>query len=120
MTYDPNNIFAKILRGELPTKKLYEDEFALAFPDIHPNAPVDVLVITKGAYIDFNDFSARASAEEMAGYMRAIGKVVELIGVKDSGYRLLFNTGPHSHSEVFHLHVHIFGGKPLGPVLVKG
>lgn len=119
MTYDPNNIFARILRGEIPAKKLYEDEFALAFPDINPQAPTHVLVIPKGAYVSFADFSAKASDTEIAGYVRAIGKVAELVGVKESGYRLLANAGANAHQEVPHLHVHIFGGKKLGPMLVK-
>ncbi len=119
MTYDPNNIFARILRGEIPAKKLYEDEFALAFPDINPQAPTHVLIIPKGAYISFADFSAKASDAEITGFIRAIGKVAEMAGVTESGYRLLSNAGPHSHQEVPHLHVHIVGGKPLGPLLVN-
>lgn len=117
MTYDPNNIFARILRGEIPCKKVHEDEFALAFHDINPQAPVHVLVIPKGAYVSFADFSAKASEAEIAGYVRAIGKVAELVGVTESGYRLLANAGANAHQEVPHLHVHIFGGKKLGPML---
>ena len=117
MTYDPNNIFAKILRGEIPAKKLYEDEYALAFPDINPQAPTHVLVIPKGAYVNFTDFSAKASEAEIAGYIRAIGKTAALVGVEANGYRVLANAGVHAHQEVPHLHVHIFGGKALGPML---
>jgi len=117
MTYDPNNIFAKILRGEIPAKKIYEDEFALAFPDINPQAPTHVLVIPKGAYVSFADFSAKASDAEIAGFVRAVGKTADLVGVKDSGYRILANAGVNAHQEVPHLHIHIFGGKKLGPML---
>lgn len=119
MTYDPNNIFARILRGEIPVKKIYEDDYALAFPDINPQAPIHVLVIPKGPYVSFADFSQAATQAEIAGYISAIGKVAELLGVKDSGYRLLFNDGANAHQEVPHLHCHIFGGKRLGPMLVK-
>ncbi len=118
-TYDPNNIFARILRGEIPAKKIYEDDFALAFPDINPQAPTHVLVIPKGAYVSFADFAQLAPPEAVAGYIRAIGVVAELVGVKDSGYRLLFNAGANAHQEVPHLHCHIFGGKRLGPMLVR-
>jgi diadenosine tetraphosphate (Ap4A) HIT family hydrolase len=119
MTYDPNNIFAKILRGEIPCKKLYEDEYALAFPDIHPQAPVHVLVIPKGAYTDHNDFSARASDAEIAGFERAVGKVAEAAGAAKDGYRLIANCGVNAHQEVPHYHVHILGGRALGPMLTK-
>lgn len=119
MTYDPNNIFARILRGEIPAKKIYEDEYALAFPDINPQAPTHVLVIPKGAYVSFADFSDKASDAEIAGFIRAVGKVAELVGVQDSGYRILANAGANAHQEVPHLHIHIFGGKKLGPMLVR-
>lgn len=119
MNYDPNNIFARILRGEIPAKKIYEDDFALAFPDINPQAPTHVLVIPKGAYVNFSDFAANASAEEQAGFIRAIGKVAEMMGIAADGYRLLSNCGANSHQEVPHLHIHLFGGKRLGPMLVK-
>jgi histidine triad (HIT) family protein len=115
--YNDANIFARILRGEIPAKKVYEDEWAVAFHDINPQAPVHVLVIPKGKYVSFADFSASAPAEQIAGFMRAVGKVAKDLGLEGSGYRLLFNTGEHSGQEVPHLHVHIFGGRPLGRML---
>jgi histidine triad (HIT) family protein len=117
--YDPNNIFARILRGELPCKKVYEDEFALAFHDIRPAAPVHVLVIPKGAYISFVDFSAKASEAEITGFTRAVGKVANLLGLEQNGYRLLYNHGRDSGMEVPHLHCHILGGKPLGMLVAR-
>jgi len=120
MVYDPENIFAKILRGEIPCNKVYEDEFALAFHDISPQAPVHVLVIPKGAYVSMADFTANAPTELIAGYMRAVGKVAEKLGLVEAGYRTLANAGADAHQEVPHLHIHIFGGKPLGPMLSKG
>src|SRR5690242_21729232 len=116
-TYDDNNIFARILRGEIPCKKVHEDQWSLAFHDINPQAPVHVLVIPKGRYCSFADFSASASAEEIAGFMRSVGKVAKELGLEEQGYRLLANMGPHSHQEVPHLHVHLFAGRPLGPML---
>jgi histidine triad (HIT) family protein len=116
--YDPDNIFARILRGEIPCAKVYEDEWALAFNDIRPQAPTHVLVIPKSAYVSWDDFSAHASAEEIAGYVRAIGVVARQLGVVESGYRLLSNAGLNSHQEVPHLHVHLFAGRKLGPMLV--
>ena len=117
--YDDNNIFARILRGEIPAKKVYEDEHALAFHDINPLAPTHILVIPKGAYVSWDDFSANASAEEIAGFVRAVGKVARDAGAVESGYRLLANAGLDSGQEVPHLHVHIFGGRPLGPMLAR-
>jgi histidine triad (HIT) family protein len=117
MAYDPNNIFARILRGEIPAKKVYEDEHALAFHDIHPQAKVHVLVIPKGAYVSLEDFSARASDAEIAGFIRAVGKVARQLGLVESGYRTLANHGPDSHQEVPHLHIHIFGGQRLGKMI---
>ena len=117
--YDPNNIFAKILRGEIPNKTVYEDEWALAFHDINPQAPLHVLVIPKGAYVSWDDFSARGSAEEIAGFVRAVGHVAREAGLVEPGYRLLANIGGHGHQEVPHLHVHLFGGRPLGPMLAR-
>jgi len=117
--YDDTNIFARILRGELPCGKVYEDEYALAFRDINAQAPVHILVIPKGAYVSWDDFSARASAEEIAGYVRAIGHVAREQALVAPGYRLLANTGPDSGQEVPHLHVHLFGGRPLGPMLAR-
>lgn len=109
--YDDANIFARILRGEIPCQKVYEDEWALAFHDINPQAPVHVLVIPKGRYVSWDDFSAQAPAEEVAGFIRAVGKVARDAGLVDPGYRLLANVGGHGHQEVPHLHVHIFGGR---------
>jgi len=117
--YDDNNIFARILRGEIPSRKVYEDEHALAFHDINPQAPHHVLVIPKGRYVSWDDFSATASDAEIAGFVRAVGKVAREAGIVDPGYRLLANIGPDSHQEVPHLHVHIFAGRPLGPMLVR-
>ncbi len=116
--YDDNNIFAKILRGEIPCKKVYEDAHTLAFEDVHPQAPVHTLVIPKGKYVSMSDFVETASEEEMAALMRAVGKVAEIKGVKESGYRILANAGADAHQMVPHLHFHIFGGKALGPMLV--
>jgi len=117
MAYDPNNIFAKILRGEIPCKKVYEDDFALAFHDIAPKAPVHVLVIPKGPYVSLDDFSETAPAELIVGFMRAVGTVAGQLGLKDKGYRLLVNTGRDGGQEVPHLHVHLFGGRPLGRMI---
>lgn len=117
MAYDQNNIFAKILRGEIPCNKVYEDDHALAFHDINPQAPVHVLVIPKGDYVSMADFSANAPADLIAGYMRAVGKTAEELGLVEDGYRTLANAGANAHQEVPHLHIHIFGGKPLGPML---
>ncbi len=115
--YDDDNVFAKILRGELPSKKVYEDEHALAFHDINPLAPVHILVIPKGRYVSWDDFSERASEAEIAGFVRAIGLVAREAGMVVQGYRLLSNVGKRSGQEVPHLHVHVFGGQPLGPML---
>jgi diadenosine tetraphosphate (Ap4A) HIT family hydrolase len=117
--YDEGNIFARILRGEIPAKTVYEDEHALAFHDINPAAPVHILVIPKGAYVSWDDFSARAPAEEIAGFVRAIGAIARSQGLAAPGYRLLANVGGHAGQEVPHLHVHLFGGRPLGPMLSR-
>ncbi|HME27132.1 MAG TPA: histidine triad nucleotide-binding protein [Acetobacteraceae bacterium] len=117
--YDDTNIFARILRGEIPNRTVYEDQWALAFHDINPHAPVHVLVIPKGRYVSFADFSAGASAEEIAGFMRAVGKVAKDLGLEAQGYRLLTNMGEHGHQEVPHFHVHLFAGRPLGRMLSK-
>ncbi|HYE49857.1 MAG TPA: histidine triad nucleotide-binding protein [Azospirillaceae bacterium] len=119
MAYDPNNIFARILRGEIPCKKVFEDEHVLAFHDIHPQAPTHILVIPKGAYVSFADFSATASDAEIAAFTRAVGRIAREAGVEETGYRLLANHGPDSHQEVPHLHVHILGGRKLGPLVMK-
>ena len=117
LPYDDSNIFARILRGEIPCSKVHEDDHALAFRDINPQAPTHVLVIPKGAYVSWDDFSARASDAEIAGFVRAVGHVARQEGGVDPGYRLLANTGGHGGQEVPHLHIHVFAGKPLGPML---
>jgi histidine triad (HIT) family protein len=117
LPYDDSNIFARILRGELPSKMVYEDEFALAFHDINPQAPLHILVIPKGAYVSWDDFSERSSDAEIAGFIRAVGKVARDAGLVAPGYRLLANVGLDSHQEIPHLHVHIFAGQKLGPML---
>jgi len=117
--YDDTNVFAKILRGELPSRKVYEDEWALAFHDINPLAPVHILVIPKGPYVSWDDFSEKASADEIAGFVRAVGSVARDQQLVVQGYRLLANTGKRSGQEVAHLHVHVFGGQPLGPMLAR-
>ena len=117
--YDQNNLFAQILRGEIPSKKVYEDEHALAFHDINPLAPTHILVIPKGPYVSWDDFSAKAPDVENAGFVRAVGKIARDEGLVESGYRLLANVGLNSGQEVPHLHVHIFGGCPLGPMLAR-
>jgi diadenosine tetraphosphate (Ap4A) HIT family hydrolase len=117
--YDDSNIFARILRGEIPAKAVYEDEHAFAFHDINPQAPVHILVIPRGAYVSWDDFSERASPEEIAGFVRAVGHVARSQGLVAPGYRLLANVGMNSGQEVPHLHVHIFGGRGLGPMLAR-
>ena len=117
--YDETNIFARILRGEIPARKVYEDEHAFAFHDISPQAPVHILVIPKGAYVSWDDFSARASEAEIAGYVRAVGAIARDQGLVAPGYRLLANVGGHGGQEVPHLHVHLFGGRGLGPMLAR-
>ena len=117
--YDDNNIFARILRGELPSSKVYEDEFALAFHDINPLAAVHILVIPKGSYVSWDDFSERASDAEIAGLTRAVGKVARDAELVTKGYRVLANVGQRAGQEVPHLHVHIFGGQPLGPMIAR-
>ena len=119
LPYDDQNIFAKILRDEIPSKRVYEDDFAIAFHDINPQAPTHLLVIPKGAYVSWDDFSARGSDAEIAGFIRAVGAVARAAGLVEPGYRLLANIGQHGHQEVPHLHVHIFGGAPLGPMLAR-
>ena len=117
--YDDNNIFARILRGELPSKSIYEDEHVLAFHDINPLAPTHILVIPKGAYVSWDDFSEKASDSEIAGFVRAVGTIARDEGLVDQGYRILANVGLNSGQEVPHLHAHIFGGRPLGPMLAR-
>jgi histidine triad (HIT) family protein len=118
--YDESNIFAKILRGEIPCDRVYEDEWALAFHDINPQAPVHLLVVPKGPYVSWDDFSAKASEAEMAGFVRAVGHVAREAGLPKPGYRLLANVGVHGHQEVPHLHVHLFGGTQFGAMLPRG
>jgi histidine triad (HIT) family protein len=117
--YDDNNVFARILRGEIPSKRVHEDDHAIAFHDINPQAPTHILVIPRGAYVSWDDFAARASDAEIAGFVRAVGVVARAAGLVAPGYRLLANTGPHAHQEVPHLHVHILAGRPLGPMLMQ-
>ena len=118
MAYDDKKIFARILRGEIPATKVYEDDHVLAINDIHPQAPTHILVMPKGKYVSIDDFAQDASDVEIAALVRATGKIARAAGVADSGYRLLFNHGPHSHQEVPHLHIHILGGRPLGPLVL--
>ena len=117
--YDDDNIFAKILRGEIPCNRVYEDEHSLAFHDIRPQAPVHVLVIPKGPYVSWDDFTAKAGDGEIAAFIRAVGNVTRQLEVDGDGYRLMVNMGQNGHQEVPHLHVHLFGGKPLGPMLAR-
>ncbi|MCU0944370.1 MAG: histidine triad nucleotide-binding protein [Rubritepida sp.] len=112
--YDPSNVFARILRGELPAKRVYEDEHALVFHDIAPQAPLHLLAIPKGPYVSAADFHAGASAEEIAGFWRAVAEVAKALGLEEPGYRLLANVGHDAGQEVPHFHVHIFAGRPLG------
>lgn len=117
MPYDDQNIFARILRGEIPCDKVYEDEWALAFRDINPQTAVHVLVIPKGPFASFDDFSAQATDEQISGYVRAIGTVARKLGVVDSGFRLLSNQGTDAHQEVPHFHTHLFAGQDLGAMI---
>jgi diadenosine tetraphosphate (Ap4A) HIT family hydrolase len=117
--YDDQNIFARILRGEIPSKKIFEDAWAFAFHDIHPQAPLHVLVIPKGRFVSLADFSARASEAELAGFWRAVGAVARELGLETPGYRVLANAGEHAGQEVPHFHVHVFGGRPLGRMLER-
>ena len=117
--YDESNIFARILRGEIPAKRVMETEHSLAFHDINPLSPIHVLVIPKGAYVSWDDFSAKASDAEIADFTRTIGKVAVQLGADQQGYRVLSNVGKRGGQEVPHFHAHIFGGAPLGPMLAK-
>ncbi len=117
--YDQGNIFARILRGEIPSQRVYEDDHAIAFHDINPQAPLHVLVIPRGPYRSWADFSANGSDAEIAGFVRAVGAVARQLGLEEPGYRLLANAGLDAHQEVPHLHVHVFGGRPLGPMLTR-
>jgi diadenosine tetraphosphate (Ap4A) HIT family hydrolase len=119
MGYDRNNIFAKILRGEIPCKKAYEDDHVLAFHDINPQAPTHILVIPKGEYVSAEDFGANASPTEAQAMFRAVSKIAHEIGAVESGFRLLANHGADAHQEVPHFHIHLFAGRPLGPMLAR-
>ncbi|EAU46862.1 histidine triad nucleotide-binding protein [Salipiger bermudensis] len=119
-TYDTENIFAKILRGEIPNDTVLETEHSLAFNDIRPQAPIHVLVIPRGAYVNYDDFASNASDAEIVDYTRAIAKVCEMKGVEADGFRMISNAGEHGVQEVPHLHVHILGGRGLGRMLEKG
>ena len=117
MAYDIENIFAKILRDEISCSKVYEDDNALAFNDINPQAPIHVLVIPKGPYVSMDDFTASASNSEIAGFFKAVGNTARKLGLSTSGYRILANTGDNGMQEVPHLHVHIMGGRKMGPMV---
>ena len=117
--YDDQNVFAKILRGEIPSTRVYEDDHAIAFHDINAQAPTHLLVIPRGPYVSWDDFSAKASDAEIAAFVRAVGIVARQAGLVEPGYRLLANTGHDAGQEVPHLHVHLFAGKALGPMLVR-
>ena len=114
--YAPNNIFAKIIRGEIPCKKLDECLYTLTFFDINPQAPIHVLIIPKGSYVDMNDFSSGASIEEQAAFIAAIGRAAKLTGAFEGGYRIISNVGRFGHQEVPHLHAHLLGGESIGPI----
>ena len=118
MSYDPENIFAKILRGEIPCIKIYEDDHALAFNDINPQAPIHVLVIPKGPYVSMDDFTEMASNDQVAGFFKAVGNTARQLGLSLPGYRILVNIGDNGMQEVPHLHVHIMGGKKMGQMVV--
>ena len=117
MTYDKNNIFAKIIRGEIPAKKIYEDDFVLAIEDIAPSAPVHILILPKGEFISFDDFASKANTEILTNFFAAITKIAKLVGVSESGYRLITNHREQAGQSVFHFHVHLLGGKQLGALL---
>ena len=119
MSYDPSNIFARILRGELPCKKIAEDQHTLAFEDINPQAPVHILVIPKGSYVDWSDFTCNAADAEQSAFVEMIGHVASLAGITDSGYRVISNNGNDGHQEVPHLHMHVLGGAAIGPMVSR-
>ena len=116
MAYDRDNIFARILRGELPCTKVYEDAHVLAFRDIRPQAPIHVVLIPKGEYISADDFSAKASDAELAAFMRSVDKIASAEGIAETGFRLIANSGKDGHQEVPHFHLHILGGRDIGPM----
>jgi histidine triad (HIT) family protein len=117
MAYDRDNVFARILRGEIPCTKVYEDEHVLAFRDIAPQAPTHILVIPKGEYVSLDDFSEKASAAEIAALVRTLGRIARDEGAAEAGYRILANTGAAARQEVAHFHVHLFAGRDLGGML---
>lgn len=117
--YNDQNIFAKILRGEVAARKIAEDDYTLVLHDAFPKAPYHILIIPKNAYVSFQDFSEKASSEEIVSFVQMTGKVAKSFGLEATGYRLLTNHGPHSGQEVPHFHVHLCGGEPLGPLLSK-
>jgi len=117
MSYDDDNIFAKIIRGEIPCKKIYENDYVLAFHDINPQKKVHALVIPKGEYIDLNDFNNKASDKEITELNKAITHVASLLKVSEKGYRTLSNIGSDGGQEVPHLHYHIFGGEKIGKMV---
>ena len=117
--YDDQNIFAKILRGEIPSKTVRETPHSLAFHDISPLAPIHILVIPKGPYVSWDDFTAKASDSEIADFVRTVGEVARSSGADTQGYRILANSGKRAGQEVPHLHMHVFGGEPLGPMLAR-
>ncbi|VVT08383.1 Uncharacterized 13.2 kDa HIT-like protein in hisE 3'region [Sphingomonas sp. EC-HK361] len=119
LPYDDQNVFAKVLRGEIPSKRVYESAHSIAFHDIAPQAPTHILVIPRGAYVSWDDFSARASDAEITDFVRAVGEVARAAGLVEPGYRLLANVGQDAHQEIAHLHVHIFAGRTLGPMLAR-
>jgi diadenosine tetraphosphate (Ap4A) HIT family hydrolase len=119
MDYDDGNVFQRILKGELSARKVYENEHALAFHDINPLMPVHVLVIPKGCYVSLDDFSAKAPVDAQAGFLRAVGEAARLMGVAESGYRIVANNGPDANQEVQHFHVHIFGGRPIRGRMIR-
>ena len=117
MVYDEQNVFSKILRGEIPVNSVYEDEYALAFEDINPQAPVHLLAIPKGSYVSLDDFTMKASEKEVAGFFMAVGQVAREAGLSESGYRILANHGNDANQEVPHFHVHIVGGRNVGKMI---
>ena len=117
--YDDNNIFAKILRGEIPCEKVYEDEHVLAFNDLYPKAPVHILVVPKGSYVSIDDFGASASPEEIKAFFAAISKIAHEKGIAESGFRCIANAGVNGGQEVPHFHMHILGGKHVGPMVAN-
>lgn len=119
MAYDDSNVFAKILRGDIPCRKVYEDDFALAFHDINALAPVHVLVIPKGPYVSLDDLTREATIDFVGGFFHAVGETARVLGLVEGGYRILANNGADAHQEVMHFHVHIFAGRPLGPMLKR-